>query len=127
MTGPGQNRAKGRKRIRLPRLQDEAEDDADAHVCSPLVGFSTYDDISKLCVSGMEEWQCSDLTTSFLNLVSSGKESSSDDGLRKTLDTNGETLSECLSPLFEVVAPAEENSGGTDIVLGTLSLKPRPI
>ena len=75
MTGPVQNMAKGRKCIRLPRLQEEAEDDADAQVCPPLVGFSTYDDISKLCVSGMEEWQCSDLTTSFLNFVSSGEES----------------------------------------------------
>ena len=67
MTGPGRHRAKGRKRVCLPRLQvevdhvgllelehAEAEADADAHVCSPLVGFSTYDDISKLCVSGME-------------------------------------------------------------------------
>ena len=87
-----------------------------------MVGFSTYDDISKLCVSGMEEWQCSDLTTSFLNFLSSGEVSSSDDGLRNTLETNGETLSDCLSPLFDITAAVEDDSGGTDIVQGTLSI-----
>ena len=123
MTGPGRHRAKGRKLVcgGLENLEHaEAEADADAHVCYPLVGFSTYDDISKWCVSGIEEWHCSDLTTSFLNFVSLGEESSSDDGLKNTLDTNGETLSDCLIPLFDVTASAEDDSGGTDIVQGTL-------
>ena len=126
MTGPRRHMAKGRKRVcgGLEHLEHaEAGDDADAHVCSPLVGFSTYFDISKLCVLGMEEWHFSDLTTSFLNFVSSGGESSSDDGLRNTLDTNEETLSNCISPLFDFTAASKDDSGGTDIVQGTLSLK----
>ena len=79
--------------------------------------------MSKLCVSGgMEEWQCSDLVTSLFKYASSREESASDDALMHNLTSNVETLSDCLSPLFDVTEAAEDESDGTDIVRGTLSL-----
>ena len=67
MIGPGRHRAKVRNCVCLywilvevyhGGLEElkyaETEADSDADICSPLVGFLTYDDISKFCVSGME-------------------------------------------------------------------------
>ena len=55
--------------------------------------------------------------------MSLGEESSSDNGLRNTLKTNGETLSDCPIPLLDVTALAENDSGSTYIVQETRSLE----
>ena len=51
------------------------------------------------------------------------EEISINDGLRNTLKTNWENLSDCLRALFDVTATSEDDSGVTYIVQGQLSLE----